>query len=131
LLLRWREWRGGGDYHFQPLNEGQARYWTHRYPFRAMHGMARLLQLVDNLDLASLRTPVQMLYSPLDQVVDTAAIADTFERWGASRKQQVPFEGSTNPNQHVIAGDIMSPTTTDAVAQLVLDFIASLPETDA
>ena len=50
-----------------------------------------------------------------------------FARLGSSSKQSVEISASQDPAQHVIAGDIMSPGTTDEIARSILDFLRLTP----
>ncbi|MEQ8798577.1 MAG: alpha/beta hydrolase [Salinisphaeraceae bacterium] len=106
-----------------PQNERHARYWTHRYPTRALLPMAGMVKLVRQTDLAAARVPFLVIYSPNDRVVSPDATEATFSRIGASRKKLVPYTGASNPAQHVLAGDILAPESTAPIADLILDFV--------
>lgn len=106
-----------------PQNERHARYWTHRYPTRALLPMAGMVKLVRQTDLTAARVPFLVIYSPNDRVVSPDAIEATFSRIGASRKKLVPYTGASNPAQHVLAGDILAPESTAPITELILDFV--------
>lgn len=113
-----------GDYvEWEPKNEGHGTYWTNRYPVGAVVEMMRLLKHVNNLDLSTMTVPVQIIYSPEDQVVDPSYIETTFEEMGSDRKMIIPLEDVENENNHVIAGAILSPGDTDRVINHIDDFI--------
>lgn len=124
LLLGWL----GEDYRsWQPFNEQQARYWTWSYPYSALPELVRLMKEVERIDKSAIRVPTLMIYSPGDQVIDPAAVAAAFDQWGGERKRLVVFERSTDPSQHVLAGDILSPGSTEEMARLISDYLSALP----
>lgn len=115
---------------WQPQNPEHARYWTHRYPTRALLPMAGMLKLVRQTDLTAAEVPFLVIYSPDDRVVSPGAIEATFRRIGASRKQLVPYTGASNPAQHVLAGDILAPESTELIAELITDFVQARARDD-
>jgi alpha-beta hydrolase superfamily lysophospholipase len=111
---------------FDASNEAQARHWTTCYPTRALLPMVALVERVRTLNPASARAPVLVLYSPDDRVVDPGETVRFFEKYGGSPKLLKVVEGVGDPDSHVLAGDILSPGTTDAVVRETLDFLTSL-----
>ncbi len=109
-----------------PQNERHARYWTPRYPTRALLPMAGVVELVENTDLGRVTMPFLVIYSPEDRVVSPAAIERTFLRLGSQPRRLVPYGGASNPAQHVLAGDILAPESTGHVADVILDFVADV-----
>lgn len=123
LLLAWF----GEEYRtWDPWNAEQARWWTWSYPYAALPELVRLMKEVEAIDKAQITVPALMIYSPGDQVVDPASIESAFAAWGARGKRLVPFEGSGDPSQHVLAGRVLSPESTPTVAGLVREYLASL-----
>jgi alpha-beta hydrolase superfamily lysophospholipase len=116
----------GAEQSWEPDNDAQARYWTHRYPTRALVPMVGLVDLVRESPLESITAPVLVIYSPLDTIVDPEATRAAFARFGSPVKKLVPVIQRDNPGGHVIAGDIRAPNHTDAVADVILDFLATL-----
>ena len=125
-------WPGGrqllnmirGEYmEWEPSNEAQGKYWTTRYPSSAIVEMMQLVDLVDRMDLSAIQTPLLVLYSPNDQVVDPAPIETTFERFGSPARYIEALEEVGDRNDHVLAGDILSPDDTDRVAKMILKFL--------
>jgi len=115
------------DYSWPPRNEQQARYWTWRYPYRAMVELVRLVKEVDALDKRRIHVPTLMLYSTADTVIDPRAVEESFARWGGQPKQLLVVEDSRDPSQHVLAGNILSPETTDRLVETISDFLNRLP----
>lgn len=108
----------------EPTSEEHARYWTTTYPTDALFPMMALVQHVDRLDKDRIETPALFLYSPTDETVNPDLIVEAYENWGSPRKRLVEVE---NPgDDHVIAGDIRSPETTDFVAETMEAFIWGL-----
>lgn len=108
---------------FEPLNAEQARHWTTCYPTRALLPMMALVDHVRDMDLSAVTAPLLVLYAPADQVVDARATEALVPRFGSAVREVVRMEGAGDPSHHVLAGDIMSPGTTDAVIQHILDFL--------
>lgn len=118
----------GDDYRsWQPYNERQARYWTWSYPYRALPELVRLMKEVERIDKSAIRVPTLMIYSPRDRVIDPAAVAAAFAEWGGERKRLVVFERAGDPSQHVLAGDILSPASTDEMELLISEYLSALP----
>lgn len=113
----------GPEYSWEPSNEGHGKYWTHRYPTRALLPMMGLVNLVDSLDMSSIKAPVLAIYSPTDQVVSARKIETMVTKIGSAQKRLIPYAESENPIQHVIAGDILSPGSTKAIAEMIIEFI--------
>jgi len=112
----------GREYTFEPLNEAHARYWTSRYPARVLRPMMAMVKAVRNAPLELIRTPTLTLYNPDDQLIDPRRVEPTVARFASQRRRcrQLTPE---DPIRHVLAGDILSPGTTDAVVREILDFI--------
>jgi esterase/lipase len=120
LLLTWF---GKEERSWQPLNEPQSRYWSWHYPWPALVELARLMKQVERVDKALITTPTLMIYSPRDQVIDPSAVQEAFAAWGASQKQLLAYEHSSDPSQHVLAGDIVSPGSTAELAAIISEFL--------
>ena len=111
---------------FDADNEAQERHWTTCYPTEALLPLMGLVERVRTMDLGNVTTPTLVLYSPDDQVVDPGAIVARFGRMNSLPKLLQPFHGSTDPSQHLLAGDIMSPQTNDALVRTLLTFLAKV-----
>ena len=119
----WLPWWQGKTYQFKPDNKIQEKYWTWRYPTVALIPMMQLVAYVDQLPLASITTPVLVLYSKTDKVVNVDKILKNYERLGSDHKQIIAIEGTQGSQHHVLAGDALSPATTDVVEQTILAFL--------
>jgi alpha-beta hydrolase superfamily lysophospholipase len=120
----------GEERAFEPRNEAQARYWTERYPTRALVTMGALQRETAARDFGAATTPALFVFSDADQVVSAAATRDVAARWGGPVRlepQTLPEEG-VDASAHVIAGDIVSPAMTAPVAELILDWAGLLQD---
>jgi len=80
-------------------------------------------------DIFGIALPVLTLFSPNDRIVDPAATEAVMERWQGPREVvEVPASG--DPASHVLAGDIVSPQTTDDLAARIVSWAEALPPTD-
>ena len=113
---------------WEPANAEQARHWTTRYPSRALLPMMALVAHVEDLPLEAVHTPTWMAYSAHDQVIAPEAALAAFERLGSQRKTTVLVRDSDDAAQHVLAGDILSPSTTARLSDEIVTFVeASAP----
>jgi alpha-beta hydrolase superfamily lysophospholipase len=112
---RMREW--------QPANDLQERYFTTRYPTRALLPMMALVHAARSLPLEEVRVPAFVAYCPDDTVVDIRAVERAFARLGGP-KRLFPV-ATEDPERHVLAGDILSPGTTMSLAREIVGFLAA------
>ncbi len=113
----------GKERRFEPQNELQARHWTARYPSSALLPLMELVRDVRALSLSSVTVPVFAAYSERDRVVSPDALKAALARFGSPEVRSFPVEGDGDVNHHVIAGDILSPATTEPLANEILDFL--------
>ena len=118
----------GPERGWEPANEMEARYWTERYPTEALLPMMAMVKLARGADLEGASAPLLVIYSPEDEVVSPAFTDEAFARYGAAVKERYIVENSDDPSNHVIAGDIVSPNTTDEVLGVILAFLEQLEE---
>lgn len=108
---------------WEPANADQALHWTTRYPSRALLPMMALVAHVEDLPLEDVRAPTWMAYSAHDQVIAPEAALAAFERLGSERKTTVLVRDSDDAAQHVLAGDILSPSTTARLTDEIVAFV--------
>lgn len=116
----------GPEFSWAPANEQQGRYWTCSYPSKALVPMMGLVRFVRESRLENIHTPVLIIYSPNDQVIDVQEVEDAYARLGTSVKALIPITHTVNHTNHVLAGDILAPENTASVAKLILDFLTPL-----
>ncbi|WP_169720127.1 alpha/beta hydrolase [Aliagarivorans taiwanensis] len=108
---------------WQAQNALQHRYWTTSYPTESLLPMMGLVELITPELLASVEVPVLVIYSPLDQVVDPQATERAFQQLGSPIKQLTAYTDARDPGQHVLAGRVLSPDSTEAVEQIIEQFL--------
>ena len=110
---------------FEPQNEMHTKFWTHEYPSLALLPMAAVVNLAKAVDVRKLSIPSLFVYSPQDQVIQTGLTSERAAVWGGP-SNTIEVTDSDDPNNHVIAGDALSPSTTQQVAAQTADWIAKL-----
>ena len=118
----------GPEYRFEARNADHARYWTTAYPTSALTPLMATVHLARRLPLEDWQTPVLMLISPHDQVIDVGAARHAFARIGGANKRLVEVAEAGDAMQHVLAGRILSPQNTTSVTAKVLDWVHGLPD---
>jgi len=116
----------GAERCFTAENAGQERHWTTCYPTSALLPMMALVEHVRTSDLTRIDVPTLIAYSINDRVVDpteTERVWAGLERRGAER---FIYNGAADPGQHVLAGDILSPESTELMMVRLLDFLRPL-----
>lgn len=108
---------------WEPHNEQQARYWTTSYPIDATVEVMRLVDYVQSLLPLDIGSGVLVLVSPADTVVSPRATSEAIAKLSAPRKQLVEVADVGDPSNHVLAGDILSPDTTEEVAAAIVAFV--------
>ncbi|MDF1661944.1 MAG: alpha/beta fold hydrolase [Planctomycetota bacterium] len=115
FLGPYRSWEGHNDLH--------RKYWTTRYKVEAIVTMLALVELARSAPLEQITSPTLVIYSPQDTVVDSNQITPMTESFQSEVIELVPYEECKDESQHVLAGDIISPDSTKAVADIMLEFI--------
>jgi esterase/lipase len=113
----------GAERSWTPETEAQAQYWTERYPTDAVVEMMALTRFVQPKHLGRVTTPTLVLVDPADTVVSAEVTRERFRALGTQRKALVEVEGVEDPSHHVIAGDILSPGTTEPLARRIVAFV--------
>ena len=121
----WGPWLFGAERHWEPVNAAQGRYWTTRYPTRALFAMRAVQQAARHAPVAEALVPALVFYARGDQVVDPAATEAVMADWGAPVQMQVVSDAG-DPSQHVIAGDILSPQASAGIIAATLDWARRL-----
>jgi pimeloyl-ACP methyl ester carboxylesterase len=114
----------GPEREFIPENELHAKYWTPKYPTKSVLPMAALTELAANIRVEDIRVPALFIYSETDKVVQPALIKSVASRWGAP-KAIYALPKNDDPYSHVIAGDALSPSTSQEVTDKILEWVKS------
>jgi pimeloyl-ACP methyl ester carboxylesterase len=109
---------------WQPENAAQAAAWDTAYPSAALVPMMRLSTWVDQARrLRTVEAPTLIVYSAEDQVVDPDEIRRAGAWIGSTPTRLVPIEGVEAASRHVLAGDAVSPGTTEPVRRIITEFL--------
>jgi esterase/lipase len=129
-LLLW-PWGGviarlveGSERCFEAHGAEHARHWTTCYPTSALLPMMALVEHVRTSDLGAIETPLFVAYSAEDQIVDPAETEAAFRRFGSAPKRLVEVQSVGDPDGHVLAGDALSPATTERLEGEIVRFLA-------
>ncbi|MDX1517935.1 MAG: alpha/beta fold hydrolase [Woeseiaceae bacterium] len=104
-------------------NAEQERYWSTSYPSDAVVEVMRLVDRAVRLADEPLSQPVLMMLSPQDSVISPQRAREAFEALDAPHKELIEVPESGDPSNHILAGRILSPDTTDAVVDDIVRFI--------
>jgi alpha-beta hydrolase superfamily lysophospholipase len=115
----------GKERGFEPHNAEHGENWTTQYPSNAVLPMAAMVKAAGALPFEQMQIPVLFIFSPDDQVVDQSVTAEIAERWGGSA-DVLAVTSAEDPSNHVIAGDILSPSNNDQIAAAIESFIQGL-----
>lgn len=111
---------------FTAVNEEQALHWTTCYPTRALLPMMALVESIRTADLGGIEAPTLVVFSRSDAVVDAEETERVLGRLTGTEPELLAFTGSTDEAQHVLAGDVISPSSTEALMEKVLAFLEPL-----
>ncbi|GIL00778.1 MAG: lysophospholipase [Alphaproteobacteria bacterium] len=110
---------------FEPVNERQAQWWTTSYPSRSVFAMAALMRAVERMDHGRSTVPALFIHSPNDKVVSAETTRRVHDEW-AGPKAIHEVEQVQDPSSHVLAGDILSPGTTDELVGRIVEWAGGL-----
>lgn len=112
----------GPERQFTPRNEAHGRLWTSRYPTEAILPMAALTKLAHDAPVEEIGIPALFVYSSADRIVDAEVTRDVAARWGALADSLL-IESSGDPQNHVIAGDALSPQTNELITETTVNWL--------
>lgn len=104
-------------------NDLQERFWSTSYPSDATVEVMRLVDRAQMLAGLPMRHSVLMMLSPADTVISPSAAKTTYDALDVPRKLMIEMSGSGDPSNHILAGDILSPDTTESVVENIVDFV--------
>ena len=127
FLYPWGGWVAraiaGDERCFTPENDGQARHWTTCYPTSALSTMMALVEHVRTMDPSAIDVPTLVLYSPDDSVVDATETLRALAGFSGTDPQSYEVKSSSDPSRHVLAGDVLSPSSGDDVRRRIVSFL--------
>jgi esterase/lipase len=116
-----------GEYRtWKPQSDRQAKYWSWKQPTEVTVTMMGLVDMVKDLNFQTFSLPLLMILSPKDKVISYPLAKQRFSEASSVKKKLVEVSDSVDTSQHVIAGDILSPNTTERVASDIVSFIKEL-----
>lgn len=110
---------------WEAQNEGHARFWTTSYPTTALFPMRAVQSAARDADHGAARVPALVFYARGDSVVRADATEAAMANWGAPVQMQVVTDAD-DPSQHVIAGDILSPSANAGILSLATEWLRAL-----
>jgi len=115
----------GKERSFEPQNAANGKYWTTKYPTSAVLPLAALTKLAYATPVEKIAIPALFVFSNDDKVVRAELTREIAGRWGAQH-ELVPVEGDGDPFHHVIAGDALSPGTTQVLADRIVAWVKAV-----
>lgn len=117
----------GAERNWKGQNEAHEMYWTTRYPTVAAMPMASLVSHAVDLDFTGIKTPALFRFSQADTVVRPDISREVAANWGGPATVDIVTIGTgDDPNAHVIAGDVLSPSMTGDTVDDLLVWIKGL-----
>ena len=116
----------GKSVEFKTLNEKHQHAWTNRYSSKVLILMLNMVHYICSYDFGQIKVPAFFIYSPYDSVVHPRKIERFFMQLGSSQKKLLTILDSESESQHVITGDIISPSTNERVIRQMLQFLRTL-----
>ncbi|WP_185802868.1 alpha/beta hydrolase [Pontivivens nitratireducens] len=127
LARYWVPRLAGTERSVEVANADHAAFWTTRYSTLALLPMAASVQATGLLPYEETEVPALFIFSDEDQVVDHSVTREIAEAWGAPVQIINPdLNEGDDPDAHVIAGDIMSPSQTDPISEQMIRWIATM-----
>lgn len=112
---------------FLPRNAEHARRWTTSYPTVALLPMQAAVDHAASLDPGATDMPALFYFSPADAIIDTAVTEAVAARWGgATTVARIDLPPGDDPDAHVIAGDVLSPSHTPEAIGAIGQWIGGL-----
>ncbi|MDJ0760100.1 MAG: alpha/beta fold hydrolase [Woeseiaceae bacterium] len=108
---------------FKTHNELHATYWSSTYPTAALVEMMRLVDYANANVPESINANLLVMVSPGDKVISPEAGKAFLDQVDAPNKRFIEVPDIEDPSSHMLAGDILSPSTTERVAADIVAFI--------
>ncbi|TPN18133.1 alpha/beta hydrolase [Mesorhizobium sp. B2-3-3] len=115
----------GKDRSFVPHNALHEKFWTTSYPIAATMPMQALTELAYGAPVEKATIPALFIFSDMDKVVRPERTREIAARW-AGAHELVPMESTGDPDNHVLAGDALSPSTTAFLVQRIAVWIEAV-----
>ena len=103
--------------------------WYSAYPTQSLFPMMYLVKLARNSRLEDFTSPLLVLYSERDKVVDVEKIKTAFAQIGSPSKTIIAIEDSDSKGQHVLAGRIKAPNALEPMRDKIVHWVQALQST--
>ena len=110
---------------FTIQNDTQARYWTVRYPLKAIATMMQLVRLSWRVNLKNAAMPVLMMINPWDRVINVTLAIARYLSFPCPQKKLVLFRKNRDLGRHVLAGDILAPEATAHAEAIIQGYLTA------
>ena len=110
---------------FTIQNDTQARYWTVRYPLKAIATMMQLVRLSWRVNLKNAAMPVLMMINPWDRVINVTLALTRYLSFPCPQKKLVLFRKNRDLGRHVLAGDILAPEATAHAEAIIQGYLTA------
>ncbi|MDJ0916450.1 MAG: alpha/beta fold hydrolase [Woeseiaceae bacterium] len=108
---------------FETHSELHATYWSNTYPTSALVEMMRLVDYANASAPSAIDANLLVMVSPGDTVISPEAGKAFLEQVQAPNKRYIEVLDIEDPSSHMLAGEILSPSTTERVAADIVAFI--------
>lgn len=113
-----------GDYYeWKPRSELHGQFWNTKYRVEGLTALLDMVNAVRRMPVRNLKVPCLVLLTESDLVVDTQKTLQFLAKAPAGTCQIRWIKAE----DHVLAGDILSPSSTAAVVEEILGFLRELP----
>ena len=133
ILLPWSEYYIGlilgehRDWTESAQNDLQRKYWTTRYPSSSLRSMMGVVNVVSESELNGITVPIFGIYHKNDNVINPEVARETFDKMKKAPVKTLVLEEKTgHQNDHVIAGDVLSPNNNQMITDKITEFIDTL-----
>ena len=109
----------------EPATEQQAKFWTNRYPVKALLPLMAMVSLANKYPPSANTIPIYILYSNLDKTVD-AQCTKAFYTKLESKKKSLLIDNQRATSKHILVGDIMAPQNNATVTRSVIEFLEDI-----
>lgn len=117
----------GGERGEPPRNDLHDKYWTTPYPVEATLPMAAVTELARETPVEEIAIPALFIFASSDPTVSPVATRDIAGRWGGPT-ELITVEPAEGESHHVITGDAQAPSTTNMLAERIVEWLQALPE---
>jgi esterase/lipase len=122
LTMPWARWIvpaiSGAERSFEPVNDLHARNWTTKYPTRALFPMAAMVRDAEKVKASDINVPALFMFDPNDKVISAETARAVAGSWSGP-VEIIEVADNDDPFNHVIAGDSLSPSTTQSTADAI------------